>query len=235
VHDNTRKNVVNIMNGLRYKIYFEKYKMIDHDAANLNIAGWDFRRYSKIYRTLIWANRFAGATSFGKQKMLFYLGGVDSWLGAKFDKSNPVSNANDYAYQSLATNMRGFQQNVRNGNSYFVLNSELRWALYPFFTNKPINSDFIKNFQLIGFFDMGSAWIGASPLSTQAKISFTDVINTPPIKVEINYYRNPIIFGYGLGMRTTLFGYFVRLDYARGVDNNNVINKQVYLSLTTDF
>ena len=235
VHDNTRGKVVNILNGLRYKLYFEKYKLLDNGGASMNIAGWDFRRYSKIYRSLVWANRFSGATSFGKQKMLFYLGGVDSWMAAKFDHTNPVSNANDYAYQSLATNMRGFQQNVRNGNSYFVLNSEIRWAIYPFFSNKPINSDFIRNFQFIAFFDMGSAWIGPSPLSTEAKVSFTDVINTPPVKVEINYYRNPVVFGYGWGLRTTILGYFARIDFARGVDNNNIINKQVYVSLTTDF
>ncbi len=235
VHDNTRNKVVNILNGFRYKLFFEKYKLLDNGGASMNIAGWDFRRYSKIYRTLVWANSFSGATSFGQQKMIYYLGGVDSWLGAKFDHSNPVANPSDYAYQSLATNMRGFQQNARNGNSYFVLNSELRWALYPFFTNKPIGSDFIKNFQLITFFDMGSAWVGPSPLSTQAKVSFTDVINTPPITVQVNYYRNPIIFGYGWGMRTTLLGYFIRIDFARGVDNNSVVNKQVYFSLTTDF
>ena len=82
---------------------------------------------------------------------------------------------------------------------------------------------------------MGSAWIGPSPLSTEAKVSFTDVINTPPVKVEINYYRNPVVFGYGWGLRTTILGYFARIDFARGVDNNNIINKQVYVSLTTDF
>ncbi len=240
VHDNTRSKVTNILYGFRYKLYFEKYKMLDGNGATMNIAGWDLRRYSKIYRTLIWANRFAGATSFGKQKMMYYLGGVDSWVSIppnqqKFDHTNPVANPSDYAFQSLATNMRGFQQNVRNGNSYFVYNSELRWDLYPFFTNKPIRSDFIRNFQLITFFDMGSAWIGPSPLSTEAKVSFTDVINDPPIKIEVNYYRNPIVFGYGWGLRTSVLGYFARLDFARGVDNNKIVNKQVYFSLSTDF
>ena len=240
VHDNTRGKVINILNGTRFKIYFEEWKMLDHDKPNMSIAGWDFRKYSKIYRTLIWANRFAGATSFGKERMLYYLGGVDSWLlptTNKFNASNPVQNASTYAYQTLATNMRGFSQNVRNGNSYFVMNSEIRWTLYPFFTNQPIKSDFIKNFQLITFFDVGSAWVGASPLSDQAKVSFTDYINNPKsaVQVEVNYYRSPIVFGYGWGMRTFLLGYFMRLDFARGVENNAIVNKQVYFSLSTDF
>ena len=82
---------------------------------------------------------------------------------------------------------------------------------------------------------MGSGWVGPSPLSDQAKISFTDKIVKGPLTIETNYFRNPILFGYGFGFRTTFFGYFVRLDYAWGIDNGKVMDKVTYISVSTDF
>src|SRR5690606_30980336 len=66
-----------------------------------------------------------------------------------------------YAFQSLAVNMRGFRQNVANGNNAVVLNSELRLPVFTTLFNKPINNAFIRNFQLIQFIDLGTAWNGA--------------------------------------------------------------------------
>jgi hypothetical protein len=107
--------------------------------------------------------------------------------------------------------------------------------LYSIFANKTHRSQFVNNFQVIGFYDIGSAWVGPSPLSTKAKVSFTDVITVPNITIETEYYRNPIVMGYGWGLRSYLFGYFVRLDFAHGIDNGNITTKQTYLSITTDF
>jgi hypothetical protein len=239
VHDNSRNPSLNIYNGWRYKFFAEHYQMINGSSKNLNVAGGDIRYYKKLYRNLIWANRFAMSTSFGKEKLLYYLGGVDSWysLKDKFDNANPVNNTQNYQYQTLATNLRGFQQNVRNGNSFFVLNTELRFPIYSVFSKRPQRSQFLSNFQLIGFYDVGSAWTGPSPLSTKAKVSFTDVIQNPnsPITIETEYYRNPIVMGYGWGIRSYLFGYFVRLDFAHGVDNGTILPRRTYLSITTDF
>ncbi|MEY2830558.1 MAG: hypothetical protein RIQ33_2416 [Bacteroidota bacterium] len=237
VHDNTRNVAMNIDNGLKFKFYVEHYQLMFPQQTNMNVAGVDARHYKKIFRNFIWANRFAMGSSFGKQKLLYYLGGVDSWLIAKekFDNTNPVNNSQPYQYQTLVTNLRGFKQNTRNGNSFFVVNSEMRMPLYSIFTNKIHRSQFINNFQIIGFYDIGSAWVGPSPLSTKAKVSFTDVITVPNITIETEYYRNPIVMGYGWGLRSYLMGYFVRLDFAHGIDNGNITTKQTYLSITTDF
>ena len=50
------------------------------------VLGIDFRKYTRIHRELIWANRFAASTSFGPTKLLYYLGGVDNWMGYLFNK-----------------------------------------------------------------------------------------------------------------------------------------------------
>jgi hypothetical protein len=41
--------------------------------------------------------------------------------------------------------------------------------------------------------------------------------------------------GFGLGLRTKILGYFIRVDYAWGVDNRKVQNGRWYLSLALDF
>jgi hypothetical protein len=49
------------------------------------VVGADFRHYMKIHRELIWANRFAASSSFGPYKLIYYLGGVDNWMGFLFN------------------------------------------------------------------------------------------------------------------------------------------------------
>jgi len=88
------------------------------------------------------------------------MGGVDNWLFPKFIVNTPIDMEQNYAYQTLGTNMRGFDQNIRNGNSFAVLNSELRFPVFRYFANRPIKSDIINNFQLVAFGDVGTAWTG---------------------------------------------------------------------------
>ena len=93
------------------------------------------------------------------------MGGVDTWLTPKFTTEAPIDYTQNYAYQTLATNMRGFYQNVRNGNSFAVINSELRFPIFSYLANRPLRSDFINNFQIIAFGDLGTAWTGLTPYS----------------------------------------------------------------------
>ncbi len=238
IHDNTRKIGLNILNGTRYKVFGEYQRLFTTKGYYFGFVGLDFRHYTKVYRSMIWANRLAMSSSFGTAKMLYYLGGVDAWWSLsnnKFNTANPVNNPSAYGFQSLATNLRGFRYNARNGSNYFVINSELRIPVFAILSKNPIRSEFFKNFQFIPFADIGSAWVGPSPLSDKARLSFTDVIVKEPVTIEVNYFRNPIISGYGFGFRTLLFGYFLRLDYAWGVDNGQVQSRVTYLSATTDF
>ena len=130
--------------------------------------------------------------------------------------------------------MRGFKQNARNGNNFLVLNSELRVPLFKYLLNRPIRSDFINNFQVIGFTDFGSAWYGWNPLSEENTTNKT-IIPGNPINVVLIQQKEPVIAGYGIGFRSRLFGYFIRVDFARGYDNKIKQDKITYLSFTTDF
>ncbi|HIA36922.1 MAG TPA: hypothetical protein EYM84_10775 [Flavobacteriales bacterium] len=238
VFDNTITRGLNIYNGLRYKVFGEWFRQIDNSETNLYVTGIDFRYYQKIHRTLIWANRIAASSSFGDQKLIYYLGGVDAWLKPVFNFDTDISEEESYAYQSVATNMRGFLQNVRNGNSFAVINSEIRLPVFKYFMNRPMKSDFIKNFQIVGFGDIGTAWTGKSPYASDNSFN-TAVFPFGPVngnsEVRIINQREPIVMGYGVGLRSRLFGYFVRVDWARGIQDGIHLPHMFYWSLCLDF
>jgi hypothetical protein len=41
--------------------------------------------------------------------------------------------------------------------------------------------------------------------------------------------------GYGVGLRTQLFGYFIKADYAWGIETRTVQKPKIFLSLGLDF
>jgi hypothetical protein len=208
--------------------------LIKNDRHDLFTFGFDFRNYQKIHRDLIWCNRFAGANSLGTDRLIYYLGGIDNWLNPQFDQTINIVKPEQYQFQTLATNIRGFKQNTRNGNNFLVWNSELRFPIFRYLMNRPIKSDFIYNFQIVGFGDVGMAWYGKDPYSDENVLNKNTFFGNP-ITITIYNQKEPIIGGYGLGLRSRLLGYFVRVDFAWGVDAKKVQKGITYLSLSTDF
>ncbi|NOX46738.1 MAG: hypothetical protein GXO89_07145 [Chlorobi bacterium] len=235
VYDNTRSLGINLFYGTRFKIFGEYYERVEKRGENLVVLGADFRNYQRISRSFIWANRFAMSTSFGNNKLIYYMGGVDNWLFPKFNLSTPIDFDQNYAYQTLATNLRGFNQNIRNGNSFAVLNSELRFPVFRYFANHPIKSDFLNNFQVVGFGDVGTAWTGLHPYSDE-NFLYTNHIEQAPLNITVKVQKDPIVGGFGFGARTRLLGYFIRADLAWGVEDYRVQPGTVfYFSLSLDF
>lgn len=234
IFDNSRKRGLNLYNGVRAKVWGEYWRLIKEDRHDLITFGFDVRGYKKVHRDLIWCNRLAGGTSWGTDKLVYYLGGVDSWFNPKFDNSINVVKSDEYQFQTLATNMRGFKQNIRNGNNFVVLNSELRFPIFRYLYNRPIRSDFFNNFQIIAFSDLGMAWYGVDPLSEENTLNKNIYYNNP-ITLTIYNQKNPLVGGVGFGIRSRLLGYFVRLDFGWGIDDMKVQKSITYLSFTTDF
>ncbi len=239
VFDNTRSLGLNLYQGLRYKIFAEAYNQIDKKKSDLFVLGADFRHYTRIHRSLIWANRFAASTSFGNTPLIYYLGSVDNWTNFNptvqtFDRSVPIDYSKNYAFQTLATNMRGFTQNIRNGNNFALINTELRWPIIRYIANRPLSSSFLNNLQLIGFFDAGTAWAGLHPWVGENEYDIEEYVNGP-VKVVVDSNRDPLVAGYGFGARTRLFGYFVRVDWAWGIENGIILPRIFYFSLNLDF
>jgi len=230
VHDNSLINAVNILNGLRYKAYIDWNRQI-YSKSNLPPStfnfGFESRYYYPIYRNFIWAFRTAADFSWGNQKMIYYLGGVDGWFmfGANkksgtnedryFNENNQPDPKVDYGFQSLAVNMRGHIQNDANGNNAIVFNSEFRLPLISTFLNTTISSSFLRDLQLTQFIDVGTAWNGEAKILKRPYQTFSTDSYGNPTAVSVKQKADgigPFIGGYGFGVRTTLFGYFVKFD-----------------------
>ena len=265
VFDNSRNRMTNIYYGTKFKVFGEYYQEIGDGSAfstetnthddgrikgkgngvngNLQVVGFDFRHSQKISREIVWVNRLAASSSFGFEKLIYYLGSLDDWipLGGQEQFINPddIDFSVNYRYHALAANLRGFSQNIRRGTNFAVVNSEIRIPVFKYFIRRPIRSKFIKNFQLIGFADVGSAWNGLDPWGAQNSIDedvYTEgPAQNPTITVTVRQKIDPIVAGYGFGFRTTLLGYFLRFDWAWGVEDGVTKDDPIfYLSLSLD-
>lgn len=215
VHDNSLNPAQNIWYGLRWKVFFDVNAQTNKGSKNKGRytfnAGFDARYYVPIHRHFIWAVRGAGDFSWGNQKIIYYLGGVDGWLNPKFNNAMPPDPDQNYAFQSLAVNMRGFPQNVANGNNAVVFNSEFRLPVFSTFFNRPVNNAFLRNFQLVQFVDLGTAWNGKFDKIERP----SRIYNNGPITVKYKAGGiGPFVGGYGFGARSTILGYFLKVDAA---------------------
>ena len=234
VFDNTINLGLNLYNGTRLKLFSEYYKQIDKKKSGMIIVGVDIRHYLKIHREIIWANRFASGSSFGQEHLIYYLGSTDNWISPTFNNNTQIDYTQNYYFQALASNVRGFEQNIRNGNTFALVNSELRIPVFKYLLNRPIKSDFVKNFQIIGFGDIGTAWNGASPYDS-TNVFNKSVVSSTPFVVTLVKQNEPIVAGYGFGLRTRLLGYFIRADWAWGVENRDIQPNRFYFSFGLDF
>ena len=237
VHDNTINPTQNIWVGLRYKVYLDvnmpSFKTaLNNGKATLNL-GFDGRYYHKIYRNFIWAGRAAGDFSWGGQKILYYLGGVDGWISPQFNRNQPAADQT-YAFQSLTVNMRGYNQNIANGNNAVVINSEFRFPIFSTLINRPINNAFLRNFQVVQFVDLGTAWNGSyNGIKRPGEVI---VSPTSPILVRLDAGGlGPFAGGYGFGVRSTLLGYFMKLDAGWPMKGVFVGKPVWYFALGFDF
>jgi hypothetical protein len=246
VYDNSLVKATNIMNGLRYKVYIDWNRQVNKvqfaEGPNTFNFGFDGRYYYPIYKNFIWAGRVAGDFSWGNQKFIYYLGGVDGWLmfgnnvknGREryFNSANRPANDQSYAFQSLTLNMRGFIQNVANGNNAVVINSEFRLPIMSTFFDKTVNSAFLRDFQITQFIDLGTAWNGGYGSIKRPTTSYTSGNVTVRKKAG---GVGPFAGGYGFGARSTLLGYFIRYDISWpmvGVFKGRPVQ---YVSLGLDF
>ena len=235
IYDNTLPIAMNLREGSRMKIFAEHFRRLDNfREVDMTVLGLDARNYIRIHRDFIWANRLAASTSFGSERLIYYLGGVDNWLFPQYNDETPINQNQNYVYQALATNMRGFAQNTRNGNSFAVINSELRLPLFKYILDRPLKSDFMHNFQVIGFGDVGAAWTGRTPYSEDNTFN-TNTIVANPITVRLFNQKEPIVGAFGFGVRSRIWGYFARLDFAWGIEDGIRQPMVVHLSLNLDF
>ncbi|HYH13849.1 MAG TPA: hypothetical protein VD794_01425, partial [Flavisolibacter sp.] len=104
------------------------------------------------------------------------------------------------------------------------------------FFNRPINNALLRNFQLVQFLDLGTAWNGRYDKIKRPNVNYADNPLDPTVVVNIKAGGiGPFAGGYGFGARSTLLGYFVRFDAAWQMNGFFRGKPQLYLALGLDF
>ncbi|QNE38093.1 hypothetical protein F1C16_00240 [Hymenobacter sp. NBH84] len=251
IFDNAIATGVNMLQGTRMKIGYQKMTSMDNNDLNLSNLYVDLRHYQKIHRSIIWATRVSHGQFFGPAQSVYRLGGMDNWLNNKFENDpalpqtqrlqpSTVASSNydptQLFYQQFVTNLRGFNYSKRNGPKYILFNTELRVPIIQYLSNKPIYSGFFRNLQLTGFVDGGSAYSGVNPFNTN------NSYNTQPFggngnafSGTVTTFGNPLLIGYGGGIRTTILGFYGKADVAWGQEDYNRSGPKFYFTLGYDF
>lgn len=269
IFDNAVVNGLNLYEGTRAKIGFQTFGGITDGNKGFSNVTVDVRHYQKIYRELIFASRIYYGRSFGNNPKKYLLGGLDNWLFNKTDESSLDSGLLDILNpgQSVAAplggdsplnfnnqrdnsevlfveyvNLRGFNYNRLNGTSVLTFNSELRVPIIKIFHRGSITSNFLRNFQMIAFYDLGSSWTGSSPFNEDNDVGIKvikpgsgDSDSKSPFEAVIRTTRSPWLASYGFGLRTVMLGYYMRFDFAKPIEDYTIGPMKFYLTLGYDF
>ena len=239
VFDNSIITGVNMMSGTRMKVSVNNSTNLGNKDGSFGKFVIDLRHYQKISRSIVWANRASYGQFFGPRKQIFRLGGMDDWLNADYEGSRFLkgyTSADQVFNQEFVTNLRGFDYGALSGPRYVLFNSELRIPIVQYFAHRPIYSGFFRNLQLSGFTDIGTAYSGTNPFSTD------NSSNTQPVFPAGSYFsatvvnfKNPFLIGYGAGIRTTLLGFYGKADVAWGQQDYVNRGPKFYFTLGYDF
>lgn len=243
VLDNTLVNGLNKYEGTRASAFFTHHQGVNDPQKSFSNIEIDIRHYQKIHRELALATRIFYGNFFGSNPQRYLLGGMNNWLFNKTDISendDPLTimrnedNSNMLFLEFI--DMRGFNYNKFNGTDVLTFTAELRFPIIRYFYRGPITSNFFRNLEFIGFYDVGSSWTGNSPFSEKNSLNTEVIDEGGPFRAEIQNFKNPWLQSYGAGVRTVLLGYYLKFDMAYPVEDNIVKDKpRFYITLGYDF
>jgi outer membrane protein assembly factor BamA len=189
----------------------------------------DARSYASFGRSrYTFALRASGGASLGPQQQLFYSSGVQNWVNRGFDADNgfPILQVTDFVFATPVMPLRGSEINTVNGSYFGLVNAEFRFPLVAALLPGPIPLLPFYNIQGVAFTDVGAIWGGRGD-----DTRFNVFRNDP----ELGRVFDNLLVGSGLGLRTILLGYPVRLDWAWPYDGKHFGDRRIYFSIGFDF
>jgi len=247
VVDKTRQLGLYMEQGFKGKVGFKHYQGIGESDRSFSNFYMDLRNYQKIHKSITLATRLFAGSYFGNNPQSYLVGGMKNWLFNEFyeppsnrPESSPVRNSNGVENSNILfaefVDLRGYDYDEIRGRNVITFSAELRIPLFSYLSRGNIASNFIKNFQLVGFYDAGSSWDKAAPWE-RINDQNTEVINTEgsPFVITLNNFNNPWLQSYGGGLRTVLLNYYVKFDMARPIRNYDIEKTRFYVTLGYNF
>ncbi|MGY6545462.1 biopolymer transporter Tol [Arthrospiribacter ruber] len=247
VIDKTDQLGLFMQQGFKGKVGYAHFQGLNRGDRSFSNFYLDVRNYQKIHKNIILASRLYAGSFFGNNPQNYLVGGMDNWLFNQFysppanrPEESPVRNPNAVENSNILfaefVDLRGYSFDEIRGRNVMTFTTELRIPLFSYLSRGNITSNFIKNFQLVGFYDIGSAWNDAAPWE-RVNDQNTEVITTPgsPFTITINNFNNPWLQSYGAGLRTVLLNYYFKFDLAQPVRNYTREDLRFYVTLGYNF
>jgi len=247
VFDRTEQLGLYSQAGFKAKIGYAQFSSLNNSSRSFSNFYADIRNYQRIHKNIIFASRLYVGSFMGNNPQTYLVGGMDNWLFNDFyqppsnrPEASPVRNPTGVENSNILfadfVDLRGYDYDEIRGRNVITFTSELRIPLFSYLTRGNITSNFIKNFQLVGFYDVGSAWNDFAPWE-KVNDQNTEVINTEgsPFTITLNNFNNPWLQSYGAGLRTVLLNYYVKFDVARPVRNYASEDLRFYVTLGFNF
>ena len=255
IFDNSIVVGTNLHEGTRAKISVDMYGKLNANARSFNNIEIDIRHYQKINKGIYLAAKFYLGSYFGDAPKKYFLGGVDNWLGASTDVGDPLTD--DLAFQPLFntvinntgvnanksdilfdkfTNLRGYNYNTFQGSNVMTFSAEVRFPINQLLQNSELKSNFLRNLQFVGFYDIGSAWDDLSPFEDRNNQNIEEIsTDGSPFSAVINNFNNPWLQSTGVGLRTMILGFFGKIEMAFPIQNFSVQKPRFQVAMGYDF
>lgn len=217
--------------GLKFKSYGQ-YFLNTTNGKSLTYAGTDARHGLRVFKNAYWMNRVQAEFSVGAEKVNYMLGGQENWLFPDFKSTNVL--VNTPGFYRLASSMRGFNYNVRNGNAFALWNTEFRYRPLGHLVKWNTRSELLSHLLLTVFSDLGTSWYGKSPFDLRSPLN-TSVIQSGSMSITHYNRKQPLVAGVGYGVRTSIFGYYLKFDKSWGYENAQWGRSVNYITLGRDF
>jgi len=200
----------------RYNIGVSAAPKLSDNMLGFVTPQFDIRHYIKITGDLTLATRFAGAASFGPTPQKFFVGGVDGWINRYFSPTAyPLTEPQDFAFYTSGTPLRGFAYDERIGTKYAIVNAALRFPFPIYVSGAPL--------ALLSevFMDAGTA--------------FNNNVYLFQKKDDGSYRTKDLLLSTGIGFRTYLLGFYLKMDIAWATTLDTWKSPQYIFSIAEDF
>ena len=237
VKDNTLWGYTGPVNGSRYKINIEYSPILAQTDIAYTTFEIDYRKYIRIDNKYNIITRFSGGASLGADPRLFFLGGTDYWLNARFAKIPlHLESMQDLFFARFPQPLRGYKYYEEYGSRYFLTNFEFRFPFIDYLAlGWPVPLT-IGNITGVLFTDIGSAWYKPKDYDAEKQEIIYDKTFHGGGLESGSFALDDIKMSWGVGMRMNLGFAILRFDTAWQTTIERQEPKPVFsISLGPDF
>ena len=190
----------------------------------------DYRKYTRVLNEYTFALRMSGATSYGPNSTVFFIGGVNNPVNPTFSTIANVDQSRVF-FSSFVWPLRGAELLEMAGDSYVLGNVAFRFPLIRQLAMGWPLPFFFQNVQGELFLDVGGAFDRDDWRDGWEARDGGFELNTPQNYARLGFRKPQLAAGYGFGVRVNM-GYFLfRYDLAWPTDFAQTYHPQQYFSI----